>query len=166
MQANCRYGPGKAYLYAHGLYPGDVGVVDGRNYAGTWLWIKPYNLDWHCWVAASVVEVSGDVKDLKVVRSRLPHSTLYKAPENVTAVRRGDQVVISWSRVWMTADDDRGYLLEANVCRNGYLIPIAVHTDGTSITVLDEKGCDKPSGGKLYTVEKHGYTDPVDIPWP
>jgi hypothetical protein len=29
----------------------------------------------------------------------------------------------------------------------------------------DQPGCSQPSGGKLYTVEKHGYTDPVDIRW-
>ena len=166
MQANCRYGPGKAYLYAHGLYPGDIGIVDGRNYSGTWLWIKPYNLEWHCWVAASVVDVVGDVKKLKIVQSRLPHSTLYGPPERVNAVRRGDTVVISWSKVWMTADDDRGYLIEAKICRNGSLIFVAMHTEGTTISVQDENGCSKPSSGKLYTVEKHGYTDPVEIPWP
>jgi hypothetical protein len=36
----------------------------------------------------------------------------------------------------------------------------------TSYTFTDGPGCSQPSGGKLYTVEKHGYTSPVDIPWP
>ena len=76
MQANCRYGPGTAYLYAHGLYEGDQGEVNGRNYSGTWLWIKPENLDWHCWVAASVVEVQGDIGMVVVHRSSLPYSSL------------------------------------------------------------------------------------------
>src|SRR6266545_1999470 len=36
----------------------------------------------------------------------------------------------------------------------------------TSYTVKDEAGCAEPSSGKLYTVEKHGFSDPVDISWP
>jgi hypothetical protein len=166
MQAFCNYGPGKAYLYSHGLYPDDRATVEGRNYSGTWLWLKPDNLDRHCWAAASVMEVTGDVMKLHVVTSRLPHSTLYGPPEDVQAVRQGDQVIIAWDRVWMTEDDDRGYLVEATVCQGGALIPLAVRTDDITVTVPDEPGCADASSGKLYTVEKHGYTDPVEIPWP
>lgn len=166
MQAFCRYGPGKAYLYSHGLYTGDRGAVHGRNYAGTWLWIQPDNLERHCWAAASVLEVNGEIKTLPVVRSRLPHSTLYGPPEKVTTQRKGDEVVISWKAVWMTVDDYRGYLIEATVCQNGYLIPISVHTDKTTIKLTDEQGCSGSSSGKLYAVEKHGYTDPINLPWP
>jgi hypothetical protein len=166
MQAFCNYGPGKAYLYAHGLYPDDEAVVEGRNYSGTWLWIKPENLGWNCWAAASVMEVTGDVMKLHVVTSWLPHSTLYGPPGDVQAMRQGDQVKITWDRVWMTKDDNRGYLVEANVCQGGMLIPVAVHTDDITVTIQDGPGCSERSSGKLYTVEKHGYTDPVDIPWP
>ena len=35
-----------------------------------------------------------------------------------------------------------------------------------SYTFTDEKGCEGDPKGKLYAVEKHGYTDPVTIPWP
>src|SRR3972149_6183891 len=41
MQANCRYGPGQAYLYSHGLYAGDRAEVHSRNDSGSWLWVKP-----------------------------------------------------------------------------------------------------------------------------
>jgi len=166
MQANCRYGPGVAYLYAHGLYPEDRGQVHGRNYSGTWLWIQPENLDWHCWVAASVVEVDSDVMQVNVVQTRLPKSTLYGPPDQIQATRNGDIVTIAWSPVWMTEDDYRGYLIEATVCQAGRLVPIAVHIDGTKVEITDEKGCNGSSKGILYTVEKHGYTDPVEIPWP
>jgi hypothetical protein len=165
-QANCRYGPGKAYLYSHGLYTGDRAEVHGRSYSGGWLWIQPENLERHCWAAASVMEVSGDVMALKVVQSKLPQSTLYGSPENVEAERDGDQVTVSWDEVWMTKDDYRGYLIEATVCQNGNLVWIAVSVDGTSYTFDDEGTCSGASSGKLYTVEKHGYTAPVDIPWP
>lgn len=166
MQANCRYGPGTAYLYSFGMYEGDHAEIHGRNYSGSWLWIKPDNLERHCWISASVVAIQGDIFTVKVVQSKLPHATLYGPPKGVEAIRDGDRVIITWDRVWMTKDDDRGYLIEATVCQNGNLLFIAVHTDDTSYEFTDEKGCSGNSGGLLYTVEKHGYTDPVKISWP
>jgi hypothetical protein len=167
MQAFCRYGPGKAYLYSHGLYEGDRGLIDGRNYTGSWLWIKPENLDRHCWVSATVVEVQGDIKTAPVVQTKLPRAnSLYGPPQNIQAERDGDQVVVRWQRVKMTADDDRGYLIEATICQGGNLFTIAVHTDNTSYEFTDEQGCAGHSEGQIYTVEKHGYVDPVPIPWP
>lgn len=104
-QAFCRYGPGKAYLYSHGLYENDHVQIDGRSPSACWLWVKPDNLERHCWAAASVMEVTGDVHSAPVVTTQLPHSTLYGPPEEVEADRDGDQVTVSWSRVWMTEDD-------------------------------------------------------------
>ena len=69
----------------------------------------------------------------------------------------------------MTLDDDRGYFLDVWVCQDGNYVwmptslPDQYHT---TATFTDQSGCSQPSGGKLYTVEKHGYTTPVDIPWP
>ena len=68
-----------------------------------------------------------------------------------------------------TTPDDRGYFLDVFVCQGGNLLwfPVSLDTDTqTSYTFKDEGGCIAPSGGKLYTVEKHGYTLPVDIHWP
>ena len=166
MRAFCRYGPGKAYLYSHELKEGDVTVIDGRNASGTWLWVQPGNLERHCWVSASVVETRGDLSGVNIVQTLLPQSTLYGPPEDVETERDGDTVLISWESVWMTQDDDRGYLIEATVCQNGSLVWISAQTDDNSYALTDERGCSGESGGKLYTVEKHGYTDPVTIPWP
>lgn len=166
MQAFCRYGPGKAYLYSHGLYEGDRAEVHGRNYSSTWLWIKPEDLDRHCWMAASVAELVGDVSSVPVVTSRLPHSTLYGPPQEVQALRQDDQVVIRWEPVWMTEDDKRGYLIEATICQEGALFSVAVFTEQPKYEFTDQMNCSGASSGKLYTVEKHGYTDPVTIPWP
>ena len=165
-RAFCRYGPGKAYLYSHELKLGDQVEIHGRNYSKTWLWVKPYNLDRRCWTAASVLQASSDFSAVKVITSILPKSSLYGPPESVDAWRDGDEVTVEWEEVWMTEDDFRGYLIEATVCQNSNLISIAVQTDDTSAKITDEPGCSGPSEGKLYTVEKHGYTDPVDIPWP
>ena len=166
MQANCRYGPAKAYLYAWGMYTGDTATVWGRNASGTWLWIQPDNIKYQCWIAASVVEIHGDIFTLRVAPVRLPHSVLYGPPTGITATRDGDHVTVSWQRVNMTEDDDRGYMIEANVCQGGNLVWMAVSTMDTSYTVNDETTCSQKSNGLLYTVEKHGYTDPVPIPWP
>ncbi|MGC8856613.1 MAG: hypothetical protein ACP5QU_07430 [Anaerolineae bacterium] len=170
-QAHCRYGPSVAYLHAADLYPGDTGTVRGRFIYSRWLFVKFDKLHYFCWVAPSVVDVVGDISRIayQEVNLKVIPSTLYKPPKNVQAVRNGNRVTITWDRVKMTADDDRGYFLELFVCQDGNLI---WWTDSypdqftTTYTVRDDPGCSQPSSGKLYTVEKHGYTDPVIIPWP
>ncbi len=166
QQAFCRYGPAKAYLPAADLYADDTGQLWNRDYSGAWLWVRFDKLSYACWVAASVTEVQGDVFSVTVYFHPLPKSVLYVAPDDVEAVRDGKQVTVTWDPVNMTEDDDRGYLIEARVCQDGNLIPVVVHTDESLYVFEDEAGCDKDSSGKLYTVEKHGYTDPVKIPWP
>jgi hypothetical protein len=166
QQAHRRYGPNKNYLHAGDLYLGDHGVVWNRNSSSSWLWVRFDKLWYACWVAASVVDVQGIVGNVSVIRTRLPQSTLYGPPDVVDATRDGDEVTVTWEPVWMTTDDDRGYMIEANICQNGNLIFVVVAIDGTSHTFTDESECSSDSGGKLYTVEKHGYTDPVAIPWP
>jgi hypothetical protein len=167
MQANCRYGPGTAYLYSHGLYPDDPVEVHGRNYSGTWLWIQPANLDRHCWAAASVMTVDGDVMSVPLVNDfRLPKTTFAGPPGDVQAVRNGSQVSVSWSPIILSEDKTRGYLLEVTSCQNEQLVWQAVQTYDTTYTFEDEESCGQPSSGLLYTAEKHGYSDPVQIPWP
>ncbi|HUS83709.1 MAG TPA: hypothetical protein VMX56_01070 [Anaerolineales bacterium] len=166
QQAHCRYGPGIAYLHAGDLYAGDHALVWNRNYDGSWLFIKPDKQEWPCWVSASVVSVEGDIFTVVVMHRRLPWSVLYGPPEKVWAERNGDKVTVSWTAVYMTEDDDRGYMIEARLCQNGYLFDIAVHTDTPSYTFTDEQTCEGESRGALFVVEKHGYTDAVIIPWP
>jgi hypothetical protein len=170
-QAHCRYGPSAAYLHAADLYAGDKGTVRARFIYSNWLYIKFDKLGYMCWVAPSVVDVVGDVTTVgyKELDLQSIGSNQYGPPKNVTAVRDGDQVTISWDQVKMTKDKDRGYLLELFVCQNGnYLWWTDSYPDqySTSYTVKDEAGCPEPSSGKLYTVEKHGFSEPVDIPWP
>jgi hypothetical protein len=166
QQANCRYGPGTAYLFASGLFPGDKVEIWGRNSSGTWLWVQPDSIKYQCWVAASILDITGDVFTVWVKSVNLPHSTLYGPVQRVVAKRSGNEVSIIWEPVQMTLDDDRGYLIEANLCQNGILIWLAVQTNTASYTFSDETGCSTPSSALLYVVEKHGYTDPVQVPWP
>jgi len=170
-QAHCRYGPSVAYLHAADLYPGDVGTVRGRYVYGNWLYIKLDKLNYFCWAAPSVVDVAGDVSTVayKDLNLQSIGSNMYGPPKNVTAVRDGNKVTISWEQVEMTLDDDRGYLLELFVCQDTiYMWWTDSYPDqySTSYTVRDEAGCAQPSSGKLYTVEKHGFSEPVNIPWP
>jgi len=48
-QANCRYGPGAAYLYEWGLYPANRVTVLGRNQDGSWLYVDPWTYTDKCW---------------------------------------------------------------------------------------------------------------------
>ena len=171
--AACMYGPAKSYMWKFDLKAGDTGAVWGRAPVGNWLYVKMDRLDGTCWLSPYVVDVVGDPKRVTIQQVRLPiTNALYGPPQKVEAVRQGDDVIVSWHEVWMTEDDDRGYFLDVWVCQDGNHVwmpvgrlelPDQYHT---TFTFTDQSGCSQPSGGKLYTVEKHGYTDPVDIPWP
>jgi hypothetical protein len=170
-QAHCRYGPSTAYLHAADLYPGDTGSVRGRYAYSAWLHIKFDKLSYFCWVAPSVVDVSGDISTVRLTEPNLQRvgSNMYGPPQNVQASRSGEQVTIAWDPIRMTEDDDRGYFIEAWLCQEGrYLWWTVSFPDQytTSYTVTDQAGCPAASRGKIYTVEKHGYSEPVDIPWP
>ncbi len=170
-QAHCRYGPSAAYLHAADLYAGDKGTVRYRAMYSNWLYVQFEKLTYSCWVAPSVVDVSGDVSKLEKFEPDLLRigSNMYGPPQNVQATRNGDEVTITWGQVKMTADDDRGYLIEAFVCQNGGYIwwtESFPEQDITSYTVKDEAGCAAPSYGSIRTVEKHGFSEPAEIPWP
>ena len=170
-QAHCRYGPSVAYLHAADLYAGDTGTVRGRFIYSNWLYIRFDKLNYSCWAAPSVVDVVGDITKVNYTQLNLQSigSNQYGPPNNVSAVRDGNKVTISWDQVMMTLDKDRGYLLELFVCQNGaYIWWTDSYPDQytTSYTVTDEAGCSAASSGLLYTVEKHGFSEPATIPWP
>lgn len=166
----CRFGPSKAHLWALDLHEGDTGVVWGRHTNSVWLLVKMDTALTECWVHPFYLDIEGDVSKMMYQQVRLPMTNaLYAAPTNVVARRDDDEVTVTWDEVWMTLDDDRGYFLDVFVCQGGFLIwmPSSLPNQyQTSFTFTDEPGCSQPSGGLLYTVEKHGYPDPVVIPWP
>ncbi|MCZ2126486.1 MAG: hypothetical protein LC099_01780 [Anaerolineales bacterium] len=170
-QAHCRYGPAVAYLHAADLFVGDTGTVRNRALYSNWLYVKFDKLNYFCWVAPSVVDVVGDVGALNRIEPNLQSvgSNMYGPPKNVRAYRNGDQVVVSWDQMQMTEDKDRGYLIEAFVCQGGaYIWWTFSYPDQftTTYSVKDEAGCASPSYGRIYTVEKHGFSQPAEIPWP
>lgn len=167
---SCRYGPSVAFLHALDLHEGDTGVVWGRHANSPWLYVKMDNLPIPCWAHPYYLDIEGDITKMMFQEVRLPMTNaLYAAPTNVQAVRKGNEVTVTWDPVWMTEDDDRGYFLDVWVCQGGYPVWMPVSLPDqyhTEYTFTDEPGCSLVSGGKLYTVEKHGYPDPVNIPWP
>jgi uncharacterized protein YgiM (DUF1202 family) len=71
---NVRVGPGTAYAVSHALVGGTTVRIVGRNAAGTW-WAVPGAGDGPgpvAWMAASVVDVRGDVNDIPVLPAPPP----------------------------------------------------------------------------------------------
>jgi len=165
-QANCRYGPGAAYLYEWGLYPANRVTVLGRNQDGSWVYVDPWTYVDYCWVKTSLLELTGDVLSVPQVWTLLPYTEFYHPPTNVSATRVGDEVTVWWDDVWMSLDDDRGFLIEAWVCQDGQLIFTAINPWEPPAVLIDQAGCMQPSSGRIYTAEKHGYTEWILIRWP
>lgn len=165
-QANCRYGPGAAYLYEWGLYPGNRVTVLGRNQDATWLYVDPWTYVDFCWVKASLLDLNGDPLGVPQMTTLLPYTEFYHPPTKVSATRVGDEVTVWWEDVWMSLDDDRGFLIEAWVCRDGQLVFTAINPWDPPAVLIDEAGCQQPSSGRIYTAEKHGYTEWILIRWP
>ena len=177
--SQCMIGPGSDYLLYYGLFAMNWMRAIGRNPDGTWLAIKSLNdpLWKTCWIQTDKVRFdNGSIRDVPIVSVVYSYSSLYQPPTVVRATRSGNVVTISWQPVYMTEDDERGYLVEAWVCQGGkqVLVPTGLWasfnqnntTPEFSLQVTDEPGCDVPSNARLYAVEKHGYTPYREIPWP
>jgi hypothetical protein len=169
VRANCRYGPGAPYLYKYGLVPGSNLEVIGRNDLGTWILVRAIGGNNPCWVKASLLDVKGEVMRVAPTYIPLPPSPYYHPPTGVSAIREGDQVSIFWNPIALKEGDDSGqypYVIEAWVCQDGRLTFTPLGTYQTVIKITDEQDCSEPSHGQLLGAEKHGYTRPVEIPWP
>ncbi len=166
-QANCRYGPGWAYLYKFGLYQGISVEIQGRTDRGDWVFVLPLWYETGCWIKADLLELtSGDIFSVEPYYGVLPFSDIYPPPWITEVTRNGDEVFIAWSDVRMTADKYRGYLLETWLCQDGELVFTPVNVDGLTTVFIDEAGCSEPAWGRIYSAEKHGYSKWRLIPWP
>jgi hypothetical protein len=168
-QANCRYGPGAAYLYKYGVYEGYYMDIIGRNETGTWVVVQAIGGTNPCWVKASLIDIKGDVMSVAPTWLPLPESPYYGPLTGVWAERNANEVIISWNPLVLKAGDDSEqypYLIEAWLCTNGQLSFNPIGTWDTMLTVHDEPGCSEASHARIYGVEKHGYTAWVTIPWP
>jgi hypothetical protein len=161
---NCRYGPNANYLYAWGVSEGDYAQLDGRNYEATWLWVKPHDLDWHCWVTASGATASVDLSEIPVVYPPLQTNPSVAPPSGVGASRSGSSVTISWAPAQPAVD--LAYLIEARICTNGFLMDVVYVTTSTSYTLSDATNCSGKSYGTLRVQNKLGYSNAVSVGWP
>jgi hypothetical protein len=166
--AQCRYGPGRAYLYKLGLEVGQAMAVIGRNEKGTWAQVTPLDRQFPCWVSAELIDVQGDLMRVPFAYTWLPKSPFYGPLNNVHARRVGGAVTITWDPFKIRRGDDSGqnrYLVEAWVCDGKELGLVAISTNDTEVEVEDRAGCTLGSHAKVYGVEKHGYTPPVRVGW-
>lgn len=166
-QANCRYGPGTAYLYEWGLFPANRVTVLGRNQDATWVYVDPWNYLDYCWVSVKVLEFDGDVSSVPQIRTLLPYTEFYYPPQNVRASRLPTgEVMVNWDLIPMSLDDNRGYLIEGWLCTDGQLRFTALQFWTPPAIIVDEPGCTQASSARIYTAEKHGYTLWIGIGWP
>lgn len=169
MLSNCRYGPGAAYLYKYALIEGSNLEIIGRNERASWLLVRAIGGSNPCWVKADLMEARGEIADLSPAELPLPMSPYYGPLTGASASRSGSEVTISWHPLVLRPGDDSEqypYLVEAWLCQGGELIFTPIGSYQTMIKVNDEPGCDPPSHGRVYGVEKHGYTRWIAIPWP
>ncbi len=146
------------------LLPGASAGIHGRDYAGDWLWVQPTGTKLYCWVAASLVTVSVDIKSIPVENPPLPTNPSVSPPTGVHATRSGNNVTISWNSAAPALQ--LGYLIEASVCSKGNLFNVVITTTSLSVTLTDEKTCAQPSSGQLRVQNKLGYSNAVKISWP
>jgi hypothetical protein len=174
-KVSCRYGPGPAYLYLYGLVQGANQDVIGRTDTGTWILTRSRGDTKSCWVKAEFMTLNGDVMSLDMVypdKYTLPPSNQgYLVPWDVVAVRTGDKVAIEWKSEDRRPGDEEDeksvlYMVEVWACQNGQLVFTPIGANVRQVSVTDEAGCAEPSHGRVYFVEKHGYTGPTEITWP
>lgn len=162
--ANCRAGPDPAYLYVVSFLEGETASVDGRNSAKTWLWIQIEGYPFHCWVVASAASLAGDLNQVPRASVDPPSNPSVPSASGVGASRNASTVTITWSPAPPSVD--LHYLIRADVCNGQYVITVVHTTTGTSFSVQDKQGCSSSASGKLFVVNKLGYSAPVSIPWP
>lgn len=172
QHVGCYYGPSKAYLYKYGLLVGNrldiIGYIADTGY----IEVQAIGGNNPCWMNLEFMDVQGDVNTVQPVDPlaiKLPWSPYYNGLKWAEATRSGDEVTITWSPLTLRAGDDseqEPYLLEAEVCRGGKLTFVPIGGYETTVKVLDEPGCSTPSFGRVYGVEKHGYTKYLKIQWP
>ncbi len=169
---SCFYGPSKAYLYKYGLLKGNrldiIGYIADTGY----IEVQAIGGNNPCWMNLEWMDVQGNINLVQPVDPltvKRPWSPFYAGLSWVTATRNGNEVKVSWAPLVLRAGDDseqEPYLLETWVCRASRLtfVPIGVYQ--TTATVVDEPGCSEESFGRVYGVEKHGYTKYLKIQWP
>jgi len=148
----------------YGLKEGASAAIQGRDAAGDWLWVQPTGTKLYCWVYASLVKASVDIKSIPVENPPLLTNPSVRAPNGVHATRSGSSVTVIWNAAAPAVQ--LAYLIEASVCSNGLVLGVVVTTTNTSLTLTDGTTCKYTSSGQLRVQNKLGYSTAVKIPWP
>jgi hypothetical protein len=171
---SCRYGPGSEYLYLYGLNKNANIRLSGRAYASNWVMVDGKN---KCWVNAKFLEIEGNLLSLPMTypgEYKLPVSPYYPPTIILSATRNKsvpDSIDVSWDDIPLIAGDEEDenmnhYIIEVWRCEAGVILFEALATNDTSISFIDQTGCNEPSHGRVFVQEKHGFAGPADIPWP
>lgn len=147
---------------------GDILFVIGRDSKGAWAQVTPTDRKFPCWVSAELVDIQGDLMDVRRTYVWLPKSPYYGPLRGVRADRHGGEVVVTWESFKIRKGDDAGqnrYLVEAYTCIDGDFDLRAYSSNETFISFEDNSGCSEVSYALVYGVEKHGYTPPVRASW-
>jgi len=174
---SCLYGPDQNFLYRYGILENIKLKVLGRDINSGWAYVQPNGYEGYCWVRLKQITFDGSVDDLKVLypgEVGPPLSLLWPVPQNIKTARTvgGDKVTISWDENILPdgeieSPDSPRYLLELWLCRDGNLsFSFQWIWAPPEFQVTDEPGCSEPSHANIYLIEKHGYSGPVEIPWP
>jgi hypothetical protein len=110
------------------------------------------------------MEPNVPLEEVKVVYTTLWSNPAVPSPTGVQASRSGDTVSIIWNPAPPALE--QGYLIEARICTNGYLLDVAYSTTNTAYSLTDETTCSGDSYGELRVFDKRGYSSPATIPWP
>jgi hypothetical protein len=172
---SCRYGPGPDYLYFFAFRRGANIKLIGRVDAENWDWVLVEN-KMPCWVKAIFLDVQGDIGGLPVVYpgiAKLPITPYYPASAVLSAQRnpQTNEITVSWVDVPVSPGDYEDenmqtYIVELWRCQDGELIFDPLGTRLAYAQFVDEPGCSKPSHGRVWVQDKHGYAGPAEIPWP
>lgn len=167
--SNCRFGPGTVYAGPGGVRTGKVLEAIGRDTTSEWIMVREVGGNKSCWVNIIGLTIQGDGNTLAIAPVALVFTENYPPPPNITAVRSGDQVQISWGDVPLQPQvvfPESHYFLELWLCSGGQLTPSILATNDLTLTVTDQPGCTGASHGLLYTTTREGYSQPAVIPWP
>jgi hypothetical protein len=145
--------------------------IIGRTDLGDWILIQAIGGNNPCWMKAEFMDIQGETLTLAPVDVHiiLPWSPYYGPLTGVSAIRVGDTVTVSWAPLTLREGDEADpvpYVVEAWVCQSEQLVFTPVGSFPPAVEILDESGCAEPSHGRVMAAEKHGYTWPVEVPWP
>jgi hypothetical protein len=168
--ANCRYGPGAAYLYKYGIKQNARMKVIGRDTGGHWLQVTSGN---PCWINAKLVNVEGDIMQLADAypfTTGLPISPFFERVPVLGVERQGQTILVRWAghdiRSDLRQEGVVEYIVEVWTCVDGRPGFFTLGTDETSIQFQIDESCGVRSHADVIGQDKEGFSPPAEIALP